>query len=265
MNNSNIHIVGLGNLGTAFFEGLYSNIEESKFFLYDESNDRINFFKTNFEITVNSELETIEQGILLLCIKPQNVTHFFQVNSSNIGPEVLICSPVAGLEIEQIESHYKNKIIRVMPNLLIGQNNGFIPYAKNYKDDYLNFEAETLSSLGTIKEFNEQLFPVLTALSGSGPAWFYELSKSLVSAGVDLGLHEDDADFLIKELIKALPNLVNQSESFDSLVERVKSPKGTTEAGINSLIEDSFDKIIKNAIQKSSNRSIEISKELNSE
>jgi len=73
------------------------------------------------------------------------------------------------------------------------------------------------------------------------------------------------ADLLIKELIKALPNLVNQSDSFDSLVERVKSPNGTTEAGINSLIEDSFDKIIKNAIQKSSNRSIEISEELKSE
>ena len=84
MNNSNIHIVGLGHLGTAFFEGLYSNIDESKIFLYDESRDRINFFKNNFELTVNSEIKTIEQGILLLCIKPQNVSHFFEVNSSTL-------------------------------------------------------------------------------------------------------------------------------------------------------------------------------------
>ena len=90
-------------------------------------------------------------------------------------------------------------------------------------------------------------------------------SQEVLRRLIDLGLSENDADFIIKELVNALPNLINTSDSFENLVNKVKSPNGTTEAGINSLNEDSFDKIIKNAIQKSANRSNEISEELKRE
>jgi pyrroline-5-carboxylate reductase len=78
-------------------------------------------------------------------------------------------------------------------------------------------------------------------------------------------MDEVDAEELVKELIKALPNLINTEDSFGELVNKVKSPKGTTEAGLDSLNDDSFDTIIFNAIQKSTNRSIEISAELKNE
>ena len=70
---------------------------------------------------------------------------------------------------------------------------------------------------------------------------------------------------LVKELIKALPNLINTEDSFVELVNKVKSPKGTTEAGLDSLNDASFDTIIFNAIQQATNRSIEISAELKNE
>lgn len=133
MSNSDIHIVGLGNLGTAFFEGLYSFIDESSIVLYDESEDRINFFQSHFELSVKTKIEKITTGVLILCIKPQNISSFFELNKSNISSDVLICSPVAGLEIDQISANFKNNIIRVMPNLLIRQNNGFIPFQKIMK------------------------------------------------------------------------------------------------------------------------------------
>ena len=152
-----------------------------------------------------------------------------------------------------------------MPNLLIRKNNGFIPFVKNYDDDYLSFIEIALSSLGLTREFTEQLFPLVTALSGSGPAWFYELSRQLTNSATQLGMNEDDAEELVKELIKALPNLISVEDSFTELVNKVKSPKGTTEAGLDSLINDSFDTIIFNAIQQATNRSIEISAELKNE
>ena len=70
---------------------------------------------------------------------------------------------------------------------------------------------------------------------------------------------------LIKELVKALPALVDKDETFKDLVNKVKSPGGTTEAGLNSLNDASFDTIIHNAIRKATQRSIEISKELTNE
>ena len=152
-----------------------------------------------------------------------------------------------------------------MPNLLIKKNNGFIPFVKNYEGDYINFELEVLSFLGNIKEFDEDMFPLITSLSGSGPAWYYELSQQLIEAGSDQGMNEKDAELLIKELIKSLPDLINDEDTFSDLVNKIKSPKGITEAGLDSLKEDSFQKTIKKAIQKATQRSLDISSELENE
>ena len=61
MNNSDIHIIGLGNLGTAFFEGLYSFIDESSIVLYDESVDRINFFNQTLNCLLKQKLKKLQQ------------------------------------------------------------------------------------------------------------------------------------------------------------------------------------------------------------
>ncbi len=229
MKKIDINILGLGNLGTAFFEGLQKN-KNLNLYLYEENEKIRNDFAKLHNVITSPHINTLDSGVLILCIKPQNINNFFESFSKNIEKDVLICSPVAGLEIETINKYVKNRVIRIMPNLLIRKNNGFIPFVKNYDDDYLSFIEITLSSLGLTKEFTEQLFPLVTA-----------------------------------ELIKALPNLINTEDSFAELVNKVKSPKGTTEAGLDSLNDDSFDTIIFNAIQQATNRSIEISAELKNE
>jgi len=259
-----ISILGLGNLGTAFFEGLRSN-NSVNLNLYEENEETRRSLLELYDVEVFPNFKIIDSGILILCIKPQNIKNFFESFSSQISENTLICSPVAGLEIETINQYVKNRIIRIMPNLLIRDNNGLIPFVKNYDGDYLNFIDVALSSLGNTEEFEEELFALITAISGSGPAWFYELSNQLVNSATKLGMNEKDATKLIKGLIKALPNLINEEETFDELVNKVKSPKGTTEAGLNSLNVDYFDKIIFNAIQQATNRSIEISTELKNE
>ena len=259
-----ISILGLGNLGTAFFEGLRSN-NSVNLNLYEENEETRKSLLKSYDVEVFPNFKIIDSGILILCIKPQSIKNFFESFSNQISENTLICSPVAGLEIETINQYVKNRIIRIMPNLLIRDNNGLIPFVKNYDGDYLNFIDVALSSLGNTEEFEEELFALITAISGSGPAWFYELSNQLVNSATKLGMNEKDATNLIKGLIKALPNLINEEETFDELVNKVKSPKGTTEAGLNSLNVDYFDKIIFNAIQQATNRSIEISTELKNE
>ena len=115
------------------------------------------------------------------------------------------------------------------------------------------------------KEFSEKYFPVITALSGSGPAWFFLLSNELINAGNKLGLSNQESEILVNEIIKGLPELISDDVTYPDLISKVKSPKGTTEAGLNSLKNDSFDTIILNAIEKATQRSIELSKELKSE
>ena len=265
MEKMDIHIVGLGNLGSAFLKGLRDLDEKTDIYLYEKSKDVRQLIQENYSLTPKESVNMISKGVLILCIKPQNINEFFDIYKDKIAKDVLICTPIAGLEIKTIEKYLENNVLRIMPNLLIQDKTGFIPFTSNYEGDYLNFIHNILENLGTVKEVDESMFAIVTALSGSGPAWFYELSNQLVNAGAKLGLSLKDSELIVQELLKALPSLVHEDETFENLVNKVMSPGGTTEAGINSLNNASFDTIIFEAIQKATQRSTEISKELNNE
>ena len=263
MNNLDVHIVGLGNLGSALLQGLINLDKNLTFHLYEKETKIIDFIKKQFELNPKTEIDVIESGVLILCIKPKDLNLFIKTNKEKISEDVLICTVLAGVNTSYISKFINNKIIRLMPNLSIKDNNGFIPYTKNYEKDYLSF-LEVLNGLGSISEYDEELFHIITSIYGSGPAWYLELSSKIVEAALELGLSKSESNKIVKELIKSLPALVNEEE-FSDTVEKIKSPKGTTEAGINSLKHDSFDKIIFNAINSATERSMEISKEINNE
>ena len=259
MINLDIHIVGVGNLGSSLSTGLNNINNDLNIYLYDQ-NPESSPLKSSH---IMSEIQDISEGVLILCIKPKDVKEFISLNSNKISEDVLICTVLAGVEIAYFERYFNNKIIRLMPNLSIKENNGFIPYTKNYQDDYLSF-LEVLGCLGAISEYDEKLFHIITSIFGSGPAWYLELSSKIVEAAEQSGLEKSEANKIIKELIKSLPSFLSDDE-FSSTVDKIKSPNGTTEAGLNSLVNDSFDKIIYNAIESATNKSQQISKEINND
>ena len=259
MTDINIHIVGIGNLGMSFLEGFKSLKDGTSFYLYENNKQIIKNLESSYSVT--TDIDQIDNGVLLLCIKPNNLNEFINVNKSKISDQVLIATPLAGVSINHFENHFKNKVLRLMPNLAIKNNSGFIPYAKNYDEDYLYF-IEKLSHLGQTNEYPEDLFDIITAIFGSGPAWYFELSSKITDAASKLGMETDDAKFIVEQLILSLPSFIGEQD-FNEIVNNIKSPNGTTEAGINSLNDNSFDKIIYDAIEAAVKRSIKISKEIN--
>ena len=259
MTDINIHIVGIGNLGMSFLEGFKSLKDGTSFYLYENNKEIIKNLESSYSVT--TDINQIDNGVLLLCIKPNNLNEFISVNKSKISDQVLIATPLAGVSINHFENHFKNKVLRLMPNLAIKNNSGFIPYAKNYDEDYLYF-IEKLNHLGQTNEYPEDLFDIITAIFGSGPAWYFELSSKIKDAASKLGMETDDAKFIVEQLILSLPSFIGEQE-FNEIVNNIKSPNGTTEAGINSLNDNSFDKIIYDAIEAAVKRSIKISKEIN--
>ena len=111
MKKMDVHIVGLGNLGSAFLNGLKGL--EANIFLYEESNEVRQSIQKNYSISPEESLTAISGGVLLLCIKPQNINEFFNTHKDKIEKDVLICTPVAGLEIKTIE-----KIIKTIRSLI---------------------------------------------------------------------------------------------------------------------------------------------------
>ena len=96
MKKIDISILGLGNLGTAFFEGLHRN-SNVNLHLYEENEQTRRSLLKLYDTKILPNVEIIDSGILILCIKPQNIKDFFESSSNKIGENVLICSPVAGL------------------------------------------------------------------------------------------------------------------------------------------------------------------------
>ena len=112
MKKIDIIILGLGNLGTAFFEGLRKN-NNLNLHLHEENEKIRNDFAKLHNVAVLPHIDILGSGVLILCIKPQNINNFFESFSKNIKKDVLICSPVAGLEIETINKYVKNRVITV--------------------------------------------------------------------------------------------------------------------------------------------------------
>ena len=261
MTDINLHIIGLGNLGQSFLNG-FNNIDHGfNIYLYEENSQVVNNLNTTYEI--QESINEIDDGVVLLCIKPNDLNSFINLTKSKISSGVLIASPIAGTTISHYENNFENKIIRLMPNLSISNNSGFIPFAKNYEEDYLGFISK-LNLLGETHEYSEDLFDIITAIFGSGPAWYFELSSKITDSAVNLVMKKDDAKLIVQKLMLSLPSLVGNND-FDQVVNNIKSPNGTTEAGLNSLANDSFDKVIFNAIESAVNRSIEISKDTDDE
>ena len=128
MTDNNIHIVGIGNLGMSFLDGFKSLKDTTSFYLYENKLETVKNLESSYSVSNN--IDQIDNGVLLLCIKPNNLNEFIDLNKSKISDQVLIASPIAGVSINYFENHFKNKVLRLMPNLAIKNNSGFIPYSK---------------------------------------------------------------------------------------------------------------------------------------
>ena len=154
-----VHIVGIGNLGKSFLGGFSSISEGPNLYLYESNKDIVDSFSGKQEI--KSSLGQLDEGVLLLCIKPNNLNEFIETNKELISPDVLIVTALAGLNITHFENIFKNKILRLMPNLSI-KNITVLSLYKNYEDDYLGF-IKCLNELGKTAEYPENLFDIITA------------------------------------------------------------------------------------------------------
>ena len=106
MEKMDIHIVGLGNLGSAFLKGLNNLHENIDIYLYEDSKDVRQSIQEDYSLTPKESLTQVSNGVLILCIKPQNMNEFFDTYKDKIASDVLICTPIAGLEIKTIEKYF---------------------------------------------------------------------------------------------------------------------------------------------------------------
>jgi pyrroline-5-carboxylate reductase len=215
--------------------------------------------------------------IVILAVKPQIMDSVLETIAASpsfiLKRKKLLMSIAAGIPLARMEKHlYKNldegtrknlPIIRVMPNTPSLVLTGMSGYCLNAMADGSDgATAETiLSSMGRTLHCSETLMDAVTAVSGSGPAYFFLVVESMVEAGIKLGLTRNDALTLSVQTMKGAAALLEQSqEDPETLRKKVTSPGGTTEAAIRVFTERGMKHIIEEALSAAAKRAEELSR-----
>lgn len=212
----------------------------------------------------NAELMKHAQTVLL-AVKPQHCQDVLEPLSDAYDPEkTLLISIMAGVKSPKIINDIGGenvRIIRVMPNtpMLVGAGMAALCKAGTATDDDLEWALQLFGVAATTITVDESQMDAVTALSGSGPAYYYYFTEALISAGIKSGLYPDQAATLAKQTARGAALLMCEStESPETLRRKVTSPGGTTQAALESLQHDKvFDKIVK-AVMAAEKRSKEM-------
>jgi pyrroline-5-carboxylate reductase len=266
-----IGFIGAGNMAEALIKGVINSklYAPENVFISDIRAERLKELAEKYSVVAykeNNELAAKAQTVVL-SIKSQNMTDVLESIKDSIGSGKLVISIAAGIKVANIAAILEDiAIVRVMPNTpaLIGQGAGAL-FANERAKPMLSKAAEILSAVGkAVIVDDEDLIDAVTALSGSGPAYYFLLMEEMIKTGARLGLPEDIAKDLVLQTAKGAGLLAVEAdkngESPAVLRQKVTSPGGTTEAALGVFKEGKISELISAAINRAYERSRELSK-----
>jgi pyrroline-5-carboxylate reductase len=201
--------------------------------------------------------------VVFLCVKPQQLEDVLRELAGTITDRHLVISIAAGKKLATIEARLRlARVIRVMPNVccLVGEGmNVFTLGAKATEED-ADTAMRLLGSCGAAHTLPEAQFDAVTALSGSGPAFFARFLIHLVEGAKAEGLSADDAEALAVQTMAGTAALLrNTTLTPEQLIANVTSAKGTTAEGLAVLDQSDFAAVIRATVAAAARRSRELS------
>jgi pyrroline-5-carboxylate reductase len=266
-----ILVIGAGKMGLAMIScWSKSNFSETLKIVAIDSNKKIrDSIKKKFKkVSILEKLPENWTGeILVLAVKPQAFSPIAkEMLKRNIQTKVII-SIMAGIKIKTISASLKIKteIIRVMPNLAseLGLGVNCIYHNKNINHRYLKNIKKLLKELGSVYVLkNEKLIDAVTAISGSGPAYFFLFFLVFESIAKEIGFNKEEARNLIIDTALGSLELVKHEVNIRALINSVKSKGGTTEAALKVLEKNNkgLYNLMKSAINAANKRAQQLSK-----
>lgn len=264
-----IAVIGCGNMGMAYTNSFVkvgiSNKES--LLLVEKMIDKHQYLKDlNIgKVTDLIDSQLSEYKYIILAVKPQDFAQTAEELKKITTSEHVFVSIMAGMTIEKIKTLIgTEKVVRAMPNTPAQINMGVtaFAYTNNVSSSEIADVEAILKSTGkAVKLENETLLDAVTAISGSGPAYYFYFVKNMIEAGVKLGMTEEMASTLVKQtMIGSYHLMENSDKSLSELIASVKSKGGTTEAALNHFEEKAIGTSIIEALSKAEKRAKELSK-----
>jgi pyrroline-5-carboxylate reductase len=269
MDYGKVAYVGGGNMARALAGGMLSAGYEPSHILVSEplaKNREVLKEDLPGAVICDSNEDVVREAeCIVLAVKPQILCDVCKPLAPLVQEtKPLVISIAAGVRGGDIENWLGGElpVVRVMPNQPALLRLGISGLCANEHTSEHQLRAATniISTTGpVVKVASEEDIDTVTAVSGTGPAYFYLLVDMLVKAAVDLGLNYDDALALVLETARGAGEMAEQSgETMDSLIARVRSPGGTTAAAFDYLDGTEFRDIFGAAVVAARDRAVDL-------
>jgi pyrroline-5-carboxylate reductase len=262
-------VLGIGKMGSALVKGWITSklIMASKIVgvRSDDSKVRQTASQLKIKITTNADSALKGARLIILGIKPQKLKDVLSQVGGFISKNALVVSIVAGVSTEQIEKLLPQgcPVVRVMPNTPSLLNAGMAAVAggKRSKPAHVKLVLKLFAVVGKSIPVREDQMDWVTAVSGSGPAYIFQMIEAMTEAGVKGGLDEKVVLELVAQTVYGAARMVLETgKSPAELRIQVTSPGGTTLAALEKMNELGFKGLIEKAMTTAAQRSAELRK-----
>ncbi|MHC4876122.1 MAG: pyrroline-5-carboxylate reductase [Planctomycetota bacterium] len=262
-----VGFIGSGKMATALAKGLISSdfVSADQVIASDVFPGARQAFQseTGGQVTESNADVVAGSDVVILAVKPQQMGEVLDGVSSLLENRHLVISIAAGLPLSFYESKLgtSRRIVRVMPNTpcLVGETAAGFSVGIAATPEDAQLVASLLGTVGLAVQVDEKLLDAVTGLSGSGPAYVYQVIEALSDGGVRVGLPRDVATKLAAQTVLGAAKMVLETGQHPgTLKDAVTSPGGTTIAGIHALERGSLRATLMNAVEAAANRSKEL-------
>lgn len=249
-------------------EGILCAIEDkSSVIMAEKVSARAEELKAKYPVEVTDDLKKVARNakIVFLSVKPQDVAAVAAEVKPILKSTQILVSIVAGKTLSGLRRLFgpKVRLVRVMPNLALRANAGMcaICAAPNAKKADVAAVEKILGGAGATAVLKEKDFDAVTALSGSGPAYFAYMEEAMAEAGVKLGLKADVARLLAEQTMYGTAKFLRESGMpLKPFIDGVCTKGGTTAAGMEKLAASDFKDVVAATLAAAAKRSKELAK-----
>jgi pyrroline-5-carboxylate reductase len=254
-------LVGAGNMGGAMLRGwIAAGVDPARITVIDPGATSVPDGVT----LLATPPDGAAPAILILAVKPQLLDVVAPTLAPWLGPDTLLLSILAGVEIASLRARFPapRAVVRVMPNMPASIGKGVMAlHGDGLGEADADIAATLTAPLGIVEWIaDEALFDAVTALSGCGPAFLFRFVDAMAAAGTALGLPRDQAERLAIATVEGSALLAAASDETPAVIaDRVASPGGSTREGLNILDEaDGIAALMERTLAASARRNAEM-------
>ncbi len=258
--------IGGGNMAEALIKGIrmgQGGKVEEEIIVSEPSAERRSQLEKNYGVkTTASNTEVVSAcNIIILAVKPQIMDKVLDEIKDLVDNSKTVVSIAAGITLSYLGSKLRtDKLIRVMPNTpaLVQEGMSVISLCDCFNGRELDTVRSILMSVGKVITLPERLMNAVTAVSGSGPAFFALFVEAMAASGEKMGLSGSNASELAVQTFIGTAKMLEAGMPPEKLRKMVTSPGGTTEAGLKTFAERDLYGVVLSALESAEKRAVEL-------